>query len=459
MKRFVKAMAGTLVATMFLTACAGGGGGAATGNGGGGTPAGGGGGGGTPAGGGGGTDTVATIRVAWWGSDGRHNAMQQVIDLYMEQNPGVNIEVEYGAWSGWATNILTQLSGGIEPDVMQVNYAWVHSFGRGQNVFYDLNQLSHILELEHWSDTMLETMTLGGELGAVPHGLTARVNVYNRALFERYGLEFPRSYAEALAAAEIIAANNTPTGAENQFVLTSIGRESTDLLIATMLYNQTGRLMQENGVINYTVEEVAEVFRIFRAFEEAGVIPNFHQEDPIQNESNPVWTSGRSGSVFEWVGTVDKYAETFMGGGYEHMLGASPMFTETGEPSMMFVRPSLGYAVSRNSNHPEIAADFINFMFTNEEAIMILDSQLGISTHAISAAIQQREGVIVDAMLEGLALMESSHQVPMDPFFEDENVRGERLIVIEALRTGMDIDEAAEAFLNNQQEALNRIFN
>lgn len=399
-------------------------------------------------------DDEVIIRVAWWGSDNRHEAMQQVANLYMEQNPNVTIMPEYGAWSGWQSRILTQLSAQAEPDVMQVNYAWVHSFGRGENVFFDLNELSDFIELSHWTPSMLESMTVGGELGAVPHGMTGRINVYNKELFDEHGIDYPSTYDELIEAGHIIAANNTPTGADNQYVITNIGRESTDLFIATMLYNETGKPMQENGVVSYTVEEVAEVLELYRSFERAGAMPTFQQDDPIQNESNTVWTGGRSGSVFEWVGTMDKYTSTFKGGNHEHELSVAPFITRNGDGGSLFVKPSLGYAVSRNSQQPAVAADFINFMFTNEEAIMILGSSLGISSHAITMEIQQREGLIEEAMLEGFELFNNYSQVFMDPYFEDENVRGARFIAIEAFRTGMDSTEAATLYIEGQQREL-----
>lgn len=436
MKKFLKVILSSMLITVLVAAC------------------------GSPGSTEGGDDDQITITVSWWGSEGRHNAMQDIAALYMEQNPGVRVETQFGPWSGWQANILTQLSGQVEPDVMQVNYNWVHSFGEvNQNVFYNLFDLADYLYLGYWDDYVLESMIVNGELAAVPHGINARINMYNTLLFDEYGITYPTTYDELMAAGAIIGANNTLTGADNKYILTSIGAESTDLLIATMLYNQTGRVMQENGKVNYTVEDVKRVLEFFEKFENSGAMPNFHQEDPIQNESNPVWTGGRSGSVFEWVSGVDKYAETFLGGNHEQYLGVAPFPTETGEPGVVFIKPSLGYAVSRNSSHPEIAADFINFMFTNEEAIMILDSTLGVSVHSITREIQEREGLIQNAMRAGLELLDNSHQVFMDPFFEDESVRGARIRAIEAFRTeSLDSTEAAIQYIEEQQRELDRLF-
>lgn len=400
------------------------------------------------------------ITFSWWGSDDRHTAMQEVASLYEAENPNVTVNVEYGAWDGWQTKVLTQLSGKTEPDVMQVNYNWVHSFGKGQNVFYDLNQLTDNLTLSNWAGNYLEAMAVGGEQAAVPHGMTGRVQMYNKPLFEENNLEFPATYEEVLAAAAVIGADNTDTGAENKYVLMNVGNESRDLFIAQMLYNRAGKVMQEAGKVNYTEEEVQAILELYKSMEDAGAIPTFQQDDPIQNESNPVWTGGRVGSVYEWAGTLDKYVLAYKGGGADAELGIAPYITEeAGQKPVVYVKPNLGYAVSRNSEHPDVAADFIDFMFTNEGAVKALKTTLGISSNTVTMKIQEDEGMITGKVKEGYDLLDSYDQAVLDPYFEDENVRGQRLTVIEAFRTGkIDSAEAAKQYIEKQQEELTKLY-
>lgn len=404
-------------------------------------------------------DKNKTLTVSWWGSESRNEAMNEVIRLYVEEYPDISISEQHGAFEGWQSKLMTQLAGGTEPDVMQINYNWVHSFGRGENVFYDLNQVSDSIDLSQWSDKDLESMVVDGQLAAVPHGLTARAHLYNKSLFEEYGIEYPKTYDEMIEAGAIIGVDNTSTGVDNKYVLTNIGKESTDLFIAQMLYNKTGKVMQENGVVNYTVEEVKEIFDMYKALEDSGALPTFYQEDPLQNESNPVWTSGNSGSVYEWIGTTDKYVESFRGGTAREELGIASYVRNNVEDELgIFVKPSLGFAISKKSSNPELAAHFINFMFTNEDAIRALGTSLGVSSHAKTNEIQRSEGLITDIMEEGFAELAKHEQVTIDPYFEDENVRGKRIIAIEAFRTGKDTTEAAKDYIENQQAELDKLF-
>ncbi len=404
-------------------------------------------------------DKPVTLKFSWWGSDSRHEAMQKVADLYTAKHPNVTIETEYGAFDGWQQKVLTQLAGKTEADVMQVNYNWVHSFGKGKNIFADLKTLPGV-DLSNWDQSQIDSMTVDGQVAAVPHGVTARANFYNKALFEAAGVSYPATYEEIIAAGKAIGKDNTATGAENKYVLTNIGKVSTDLYIAQMLFNRTGKVMQENGTMNYTIDEVKDIFSIYKSFEDAAAFPTLQQEDSIQNESNPVWTAGNSGSVYEWVGTADKYLNSYKGGEAKDEISVAPWVTEkAGDVVKVFVKPSLGYAISRNCKNPEVAADFLNFMFTDKEAIEALGTSLGVSSNKVSRQVQEENSMIKGAMKEGYDLLAKYEQVTLDPYFEDENVRGKRYDVIEAFRSGsITLEQAASDYITKQQTELDKLY-
>ena len=62
-----------------------------------------------------------TLRFAWWGDEGRHQATLKAIELYMDRNPNVTIEAEYGGFDGYQQKISTQLAGQTAPDIIQLN--------------------------------------------------------------------------------------------------------------------------------------------------------------------------------------------------------------------------------------------------------------------------------------------------------------------------------------------------
>ena len=42
-----------------------------------------------------------TLSLCWWGNQTRNDVTKKAVDLYMEQNPNVEIKVEFTDWSGY----------------------------------------------------------------------------------------------------------------------------------------------------------------------------------------------------------------------------------------------------------------------------------------------------------------------------------------------------------------------
>ncbi|MGX7198365.1 ABC transporter substrate-binding protein [Enterococcus nangangensis] len=406
------------------------------------------------------TKDDVTIKFSWWGADNRHEAMQKVVDLYEKANPNVTVEVEYGAWDGWQAKVLTQLSGKTEADVMQVNYNWLFSFGQGQNVFYDMNKVKDYIHLENWDEGYLEAMQVQGAQSAVPYGMTARVMLMNEALYKEKGLELPQTYDDLLAAGKVIAKDNTATGEANQYAMVNNGKVSKDLFIAQMLYDNTGKVMQTDGKVNYSVEDVEKVLEQFKALEDAGAMPTFAQDSAIETNANPQWVEGNAGGTYEWANSLAQWAESYKGGANPDDLTVGPYLQvdDSTKPSV-YVKPNFGYAISQNSKNPEVAADFINFIMTDEEAVAAAADSLGISSNKVTYDLQVKNDIVSGVVAEGYDLLDGYEQTVMDPYFEDENVRGERYTAIEAFRSGTaTAKEAAKQYVEKQQEALDQYY-
>jgi oligogalacturonide transport system substrate-binding protein len=75
------------------------------------------------------------LRFSWWGGSGRHEATLKALRLFEEKNPGVKIKAEYMGFNGYLERLTTQIAGGAEPDVMQINWAWLSMFSKRGNGF------------------------------------------------------------------------------------------------------------------------------------------------------------------------------------------------------------------------------------------------------------------------------------------------------------------------------------
>ena len=405
----------------------------------------------------------ATIRFAWWGADARHEALLEAIRIFEDRYPHITVEPEFGAFAGYLDSLTVQLAGQDEADVLQSNYAWIHSLGGGTNVFANLRDFAHIIDLTEWSDDLLQfTTTADGQLGGVSHGITGRVIIYNTELLAEHGFStFPATFDELATLGESISAGNATLDAgSNTYAFFPVGNESWDIIMLTMLYNETGRNLQANGQILHTVDEVEQMFDVWQRLLDSGALPTFEQQEIPLDTTNPVWMQGRGGALFEWVGNIFLAAGNFIDNDPPNRvvegLGVAllPSITPGGSRNSM-QRPSLVHTISRNSSHPEVAAYFLNFLYTDEEALMAIGPQFGVPLSRTAAQIAEREGQVWGLMAEGLELL-TANVGEMCPLFEDMNLRSHRFHAIEAFRTGAaSAHEAAELWVNNQQLALN----
>ena len=76
------------------------------------------------------TASAADLRMSWWGGDSRHTATQEALKVCGAKY-GHTIQPEFTGWQGHAEKFTTQLAGGTEADIMQINWPWLFRFSQG----------------------------------------------------------------------------------------------------------------------------------------------------------------------------------------------------------------------------------------------------------------------------------------------------------------------------------------
>ena len=410
-----------------------------------------------------------TIRMAWWGADARHEAVNAALDLFMDRYPHITVIPEYGQFGGYLDSLMVMLADGSEPDVFQSNYAWVHMLDGGNNPFMNLRDWDHIIDLGEWSDALLaRATTADGQLAGVPHGITGRVIIYCTEMLAEHGLSsFPATFDEWIALGEAVTAGNTALDTDdNQYAFWPLGAPgndlSMDIIIMTMLINHFGVNLEANGQIQPTIDQVEYVFDILTRMKDAGLLPTHEQQEGVADAFNPVWMAGRGGSVYEWVGNIHVAGGAFLendpSAGIVEGLGVALLpAVEAGGTRLSMQRPSIVHAVGRNTDHPELAVYLLNWLYTDEEALNIIFDQFGIPLSNTADRLFQERGGAWGLMLDGFDLLEANEAI-MCAYFEDGNLRPHRLNAIENFRNGsIDAREAARQWVEYQQYGLDNM--
>jgi multiple sugar transport system substrate-binding protein len=139
-----------------------------------------------------GTVERRTIRVAWWGSEARHERTIRALQLFEREHPGIAIEYEYAAWTDYWTRLTTQAAGNDLPDVMQQDYQYLTEWvGRGLIVPLDAEAAAGVLDLSDAVESSLAGGRVNGKLYGVSLGINSLCMMLDADAFAKAGVALP----------------------------------------------------------------------------------------------------------------------------------------------------------------------------------------------------------------------------------------------------------------------------
>jgi multiple sugar transport system substrate-binding protein len=148
-------------------------------------------------------DVQEPVTIQYWHthSDPETAQLDQVIALFENASPNINIETSRYAYNDYKTALLTAISSGAVPDVARLDIAWVSEFAnQGALVQLDGN-LPYFDQIV--SDTYpgpLSTNLWKDHYYGLPLDTNTQVLLWNKALFEAAGISAPPATMEEFAA-------------------------------------------------------------------------------------------------------------------------------------------------------------------------------------------------------------------------------------------------------------------
>ncbi len=151
------------------------------------------------------------IVASWWTNGGEFAGLNQMFEMFKKQNPDVeivNAAVAGGAGTNFKGQLLSQLLGGVAPDVFQLHAGWeADTYNPGVLIVpvddvYKRNNLESVFPA-----TLLAMLKFKDHYWGVPVNIH-RSNVlwYNKALLDKAGVTPPTNWDEFFAAADKLKA-------------------------------------------------------------------------------------------------------------------------------------------------------------------------------------------------------------------------------------------------------------
>lgn len=402
------------------------------------------------------------LRFGWWGGGDRHKRTLAAIAAFEAAHPGVRIKAEYMGFNGYLEKLTMQLVGGTEPDVMQINWAWLAMFSKDGQGFLDLYRHRGRLALDQLPADDIRMAEVQGRLNGLAPSYSARLFLWNAAAFERAGLPLPDSW-EALFAAgphfrRVLGERAYPLDGELYDML---------LLAQSFVHQQHGSayLHPTEPRVAMTPAALRDWVRCFRRLGDEHVATPLPYRASLggaekPTEQQPDWVVGRWAGNYTWDSAIRLRQSTLDG---RQRLAIGPSLQRPGVASSgVFGRPSMLFSVSRHTREAEWAARFVNFLVTDAGAAGILGVTRGIpaARPALDVVLAQNMArpLELEAWRQIGALRAAGRIDRPSPAFEDARMRKFLREVFERVAYGRLGDaEAADRLLRHGNALMARL--
>ena len=209
--------------------------------------------------------------------------------------PEVKLEWECVDWGeGFEPRLRARLASGDIPDII---------IGKAQDVktYYSTGSLAPIDKklLQVIDENALETVTVGGNYYGIPVNVWYQGVIYHKPIFEKYGLEVPKTQEELLNIIQILKENNVTPFASHYLESWKIGNTTMQFMI-NEIFNQNpvwgddfraGKVnYQNNKVIEQCMENNKEILE--NSWDDALLIDQFTCDTRFEKQEAAMYLTG-----------------------------------------------------------------------------------------------------------------------------------------------------------------------
>ncbi|MGI8384312.1 ABC transporter substrate-binding protein [Robertmurraya sp. P23] len=302
-------------------------------------------------------DEKVTLRIAWWGSQPRHDYTLKIIEMYEEKNPNVKIEAEYAAWDDYWKKLAPQAAANELPDIVQMDLSYFSQYAQNGQIADLTSYVGNEINTADISENVID----GGKIGDKLYGINAGVNVvgfhYDPAGLQKAGVDsIPENWTwdDYLD----IAAKAKDAGL---FVDTSM---KADVFFNYYLRTKGESLYSKDGAsLGYKDDQLFVDFFKMRSdliLDKSAPTPDFMAQ--LKGiEDDPVVTQNAIG-IWQWSNQFVGLQQVA-----NRDLAIAPMPGPDSDKGL-YLKPSMFWSVGNNSKNKEEAAKFIDFMINDIEA-------------------------------------------------------------------------------------------
>ncbi|MFC8304463.1 ABC transporter substrate-binding protein [Specibacter sp. NPDC057265] len=338
-------------------------------------------------------DGTLTLGFAWWGNEFLNAQTNEATAAFEKANAGIKIDPRPGDWASYWDKLATVTAGKDSPDIIQMDQKYIAEYG-GRGALADLSTLG--VDVSGIDPQALATGQYSGKQYGLSTGQNALVVMANTAVFKEAGVELPDDLNWTWDDYTTLAARITAAG-KGKLYGASYGNNESSLII--WLGQHGEQLYTDDGQPGFTTETAAKFWEQLKLQRDRQASPpaSINSEDASASLENSLFGTNRLAMGWSWTNQLASL-ESATGSGIK-MLRA-PSLTGSAKDNGMYYKPTMYWAVSSQSKHPEQAASFVDYLLNSPEAGEILMTDRGIPTNgdilaAITPSLKPADALVV----------------------------------------------------------------
>lgn len=363
-------------------------------------------------------DEEVDLRMAWWGSQDRHDRTIKAIELYESLHPNVKIEYEYYSFDDYFTKLKTLVASDQVWDIFQLG----GNFPMYMDKIYPLDDYiaSGVVDVSGIGDANLKTTqdTEGHQLG-ISNGLNSYGIAYDPDMFAEAGVAEPTdtwTWDDYANAANTIHEKLGIYGCSS--MLTSEFIAGCSVYVAQ--YGDVGQYSFFNldlTGMGFDDPQMLTPYIQMRADSiKNEVYPDAGASAEITNIENDFLVTGEAAMAWVAANQFPTMYNVCQEQGRTLKLATLPRITSDG-PSGAVIQSSQMLCVSQDSQQKEEAAKFISWFENDPDCNNILQGERGIPVNAtvretLSANATEGQQIMYDFMLVTMMLPTQVIMIP-----------------------------------------------
>ncbi|MEW9050781.1 MAG: sugar ABC transporter substrate-binding protein [Neobacillus sp.] len=302
-------------------------------------------------------DEKVTLRIAWWGSQPRHDYTLEIIKMYEEKNPNVKIEAEYASWDDYWKKLAPQAAANELPDIVQMDLSYFTQYAQNGQIA----DLTPFTGKEINTKDIAENVINGGKLGDKLYGINSGVNVvgfhYDPALLKKAGVD---SIDENWTWDDY---TEIALKAKDAGLFMDTGMKA-DVFFNYYLRTHGKSLYSKDGTgLGYDDDKLfVDFFNMTSGLVKDKAVPTPDYLAQLKGLEDSPLVANTGIGIFQWSNQFVGIQQVA-----NRELAIAPMPGPNSDKGL-YLKPAMFWSVGNNSKNKEEAAKFIDFMINDIEA-------------------------------------------------------------------------------------------